>query len=98
MASNNVITNIDSKTKAAKHLNLSGLFFIIAYLLVAYMLRDLVSGIMFIPYMIFSGICSFYLILPSRFNRGRTNLESLFVLFHTDNRVYRPFNGGGGHG
>lgn len=94
MASN-VITNIESKNKATKHLNFGNVIFIVAYLVLAYMFRDIVSELLFIPYMIFSSLCAIYLTIPSRFNKGRTHAESIVVLLRKDNTVYRPFTGGG---
>lgn len=95
---NNVITDIESKTKATSFLNLSSLFFIIGYFIVAYMLRGLVNSILTIPYLIFSLLCSVYLIWPSRFNKGRNNLESIGVLFMGDKTVYRPYMRGEDNG
>lgn len=93
MASN-VITDIESKNKATKHLSLSNLFFVVFYMLFAYMLKDMVSGALFIPYMIFDFVCAFWLIIPSGYNKGRTHLESISVWLKKDANVYRPYMGG----
>ena len=92
---NNVITDIESKNKATRHLNLGNLFFIIGYMMVAYMLRGMVHTLLLFPYLLFSLACSIYLSMPSRFNQGRNNLESLFLLLRADRTVYRPYVEGG---
>ena len=43
------------------------------------------------PYMIFSLCCAVYLVLPSRYNKGRANWESIVVLLRADRAVYRPY-------
>ncbi len=91
MANTNVITNIDSKTKATKHLNLSDLFFLVGFLILAYMFKDAVNVLLFIPYMLFSLACAVYLILPSRYNKGRKHYESIAVMLKKDLTVYRPY-------
>lgn len=91
MANANVTTQIESKTKVSKHINLSSLYFIVGYLMLAYMLRGLVYDLLFIPYMIFSGCCAIYLVLPSRYNKGRMHWESIVVLLRADRAVYRPY-------
>ena len=79
MSNTNVITNIESKTKATKHFNLSDLFFL--------------TELLFIPYMLFSLFNAAYLIMPSRYNKGRKNYESLAVMMKKDVLVYRPYYG-----
>ena len=93
MASN-VITDIESKNKATQHLNLGNLFFIVGYMMVAYMLRGMVHDFLRLPYLLFSLACSIYLSMPSRYNQGRNNLESLLLLLRADRTVYRPYVGG----
>lgn len=90
MASN-VITDIESKNKATKHLNLSSLFFILGYIIVSYMFKTYVNELLIIPYMLFNTLSAIYLVLPSRYNKGRTNLASIFVMFRKDIYVYRPY-------
>lgn len=86
----NVVTNIESKTQATKYLSFKSLLFLIAYLIVCYMFKDYVSSLLFIPYMIFSGVCSVFLVLPSYYNKGRNHLESIILMLKSDTAVYRP--------
>lgn len=67
----NVTTQIESKTRVSRHINLSSLYFIVGYLMFAYMLKDFIYSLFFVPYMIFSLCCAVYLVLPSRYNKGR---------------------------
>lgn len=57
----------------------------------AYMLKDFIYSLFFVPYMIFSLCCAVYLVLPSRYNKGRANWESIVVLLRADRAVYRPY-------
>lgn len=91
MASNNVITDIESKNKATSHLNMSGLLFVVGFMGVAFILKDNVNVLVRIPYYIFNLVCSVFLVLPSRYNKGRNHLESIFVLLRKDVSVYRQF-------
>lgn len=59
----------------------------------AYMLKDFIYSLFFVPYMIFSLCCAVYLVLPSRYNKGRANWESIVVLLRADRAVYRPYIG-----
>ena len=87
----NVTTQIESKTRVSRHINLSSLYFIVGYLMFAYMLKDFIYSLFFVPYMIFSLCCAVYLVLPSRYNKGRANWESIVVLLRADRAVYRPY-------
>ena len=87
----NVTTQIESKTRVSRHINLSSLYFIVGYLMFAYMLKDFIYSLFFVPYMIFSLCCAVYLVLPSRYNKGRANWESIVVLLLADRAVYRPY-------
>ena len=89
----NVTTQIESKTRVSRHINLSSLYFIVGYLMFAYMLKDFIYSLFFVPYMIFSLCCAVYLVLPSRYNKGRANWESIVVLLRADRAVYRPYAG-----
>ena len=42
MASDNVTTQIESKTRVSRHINLGSLYFIMGYLMFAYMLKDFI--------------------------------------------------------
>lgn len=88
---NNVITDIESKNKATSNLNFSSLIFVISYMFIAFMFQGYVNLILQIPYYIFSLICAVFLVLPSRFNKGRNNLESIYVMLNKDIAVYRPY-------
>ena len=77
----NVTTQIESKTRVSRHINL----------MFAYMLKDFIYSLFFVPYMIFSLCCAVYLVLPSRYNKGRANWESIVVLLRADRAVYRPY-------
>ena len=91
MANANVTTQIESKTKVTRNINLSSLYFVAGYLMLAYMLRGFVYDLLLIPYLIFSLGCAIYLTLPSRYNNGRTHWESILVLLRADRAVYRPY-------
>lgn len=91
MARSNVITNIESKTKATSFLSFKSLLFFIGYLVVAYMFRVYVNSLIFIPYIIFSGIMCFIMLLPSKYNKGRNTLESICIMFKADKGNYRPY-------
>ena len=80
----NVTTQIESKTRVSRHINLSSLYFIVGYLMFAYMLKDFIYSLFFVPYMIFSLCCAVY-------NKGRANWESIVVLLRADRAVYRPY-------
>lgn len=86
----NIITNINSETKVNKYLSLKTMYFLVGYAVVAYMLKNYVNHILFIPYMLFSIGCAFFAVLPSPLNKRRSNLESIFLLFKKDKLVYRP--------
>lgn len=87
----NVVTNIESKTKATKYLSFKSLLFIIGYLIVCYMVKDYVSSLLFIPYMIFSACCCIFLVMPSYYNKGRNHFESILIMLKVDSVVYRPY-------
>lgn len=91
MASVNVITDIESKTKVNRFFTFRTLILFIAYMLISHMFSGYVNTLMYIPYMIFSGVCCLFLILPSLYNMGRNNLESIIILFKSDKKVYRPY-------
>lgn len=91
MANANVTTQIESKTKVTRNINLSSLYFVAGYLMLAYMLRGFVYDLLLIPYLIFSLCCAVYLVLPSRYNKGRANWESIVVLLRADRAVYRLY-------
>ena len=90
MASN-VVTDIESKNKATSHLNLSGVFFVVGYLGIAFLLSSYVNMFVQIPYYIFSLFCAVFLVLPSGYNKGRNNMESIVVMMRKDIAVYRPY-------
>ena len=60
----NVTTQIESKTRVSRHINLSSLYFIVGYLMFAYMLKDFIYSLFFVPYMIFSLCLSLIHISP----------------------------------
>ena len=97
MAKNNTVTNIESYIKVNNFLTFNSVICLILYLTIAYMFKDNVHRALFIPYMIFSGCCCLFLIIPSKYNKGRNHLESIFLLFKSDKNVYRPFISGGGN-
>ena len=72
---------------------LSDLFFLTGFLIIAYMFKGAVHELLFIPYMLFSLFNAAYLIMPSRYNKGRKNYESLAVMMKKDVLVYRPYYG-----
>ena len=43
----NVTTQIESKTRVSRHINLSSLYFIVGYLMFAYMLKDFIYSLIF---------------------------------------------------
>ena len=91
MASNNVITDIESKNKATSHLYLTGVLFVIGMMSVFFLLKDYVNVILQIPYLIFNLICSVFLVMPSGYNKGRNNMESIVVLIRKALNGYRPY-------
>lgn len=44
----NVTTQIESKTRVSRHINLSSLYFIVGYLMFAYMLKDFIYSLFFV--------------------------------------------------
>lgn len=95
MATSNAVTNIESKNKVSKFLTFNSLIFLILYLCIAYMFSSKVHSSLYIPYMIYSGLMCMYLLLPSKYNKGRNHLESICLLFKNDKSVYRPIIKGG---
>ena len=91
MANSNVITDIESKTRVTSHLNMAGLIFVVAFLGVAFIMKNHVNMLVRIPYYLFNLASAVFLVLPSRYNKGRSNLESIFVLLRKDTTVYRQF-------
>lgn len=91
MRRSNVITDIESKTKATKNFTFKSLLFLIGYITVAYMFKDRVNSMLFVPYMIFSLCCCIFLMLPSQLNKKRNNLESIMLFFQSDRDTYRPY-------
>ena len=57
----------------------------------AFLKQERENSLFFVPYMIFSLCCAVYLVLPSRYNKGRANWESIVVLLRADRAVYRPY-------
>ena len=90
MASN-VITDIDSKTKATSKFTLMDVFFFVAYLLIAFAFKNYVHIVVQIPYFIFSFACAVFLLLPSKCNQGRNNMAGIFILLNKDDGVYRTY-------
>ena len=91
MASINVVTDIESKTKATKHFNFTGILFVFAVVGLCYMLKENVNTLVRIPFYIFNGISAAWLMLPSKHNKGRNNLESIAVMLRKDPIVYRHY-------
>lgn len=91
MRKSNIITDIESKTQATKNFSFKSLIFLILYLTVSYMFKGYVNSLLIIPYMIFSGCCCIFLLMPSRLNKKRNNLESIMLFFRADKNVYRPY-------
>ncbi len=91
MVQSNVITDIESKTKATRNLDLKNLIFLAMYMMFAYMLRDNVNGLLYVPYMIFSFACGLFLMMPSSFNKKRNHLYSIVILIKNDAATYRPY-------
>lgn len=93
MARNNLVTNIESKTKATRLFTVQGILFFILYQLFGYAFRGFINEILFVPYLIFNLIICGFLLLPSSYNKGRNNLESLYILLTADKGIYKPYNG-----
>ena len=91
MASTNVITDIESKNKATRHFNFSGIVFLVAVVGLSFMFKDYVNSLLQIPFVAFNFLCGAYVMLPSRVNKGRNNLESIFVMLRKDLEVYRQY-------
>lgn len=90
MASN-VITDIDSKTKATSRFAFTDILFVVAYLLIIFMFRGYVHIAVQVPYFIFSLLCAVFLVLPSKSNQGRSNLAALFILLNKDDSTYKTY-------
>lgn len=91
MATTNVITDIESKNKATSFLTLGDLFFVLGYMIITMMFAEQVNPRVRIFYYIFSILYALYLRVPSLKNKGRNNLQSIFVFFKKDPNVYMHF-------
>ena len=89
-----ITEEIESPTKATKHIEVRDLFFFLGYLTCALAFRDLVHDRLQIPYIIFSALIATFLTMKSVFNKKRRNYESIYLLisrFFSDGIYgYRP--------
>ena len=85
-----VVQELRSETKVYKGIMLQDFFFIIIYMMAAYVLREMVSPSLRVLYMIFSALTGLYLTSKSRSNPGRRQYEALLLFITKDRAVYRP--------
>lgn len=91
MAQSSVITNIESKTKVNKFFSLKSLFFFVIWMVLSHIFSGNVLSILYIPYMIFSMLMCMYFLMPSVYNKGRNNIESIYIMLFADNSLYKPY-------
>lgn len=92
MERKSLITNIDSKIKATRWFTLKDLALIGLFNFMLYAFRSYIHGYVLIPYFIFNAVVSIFLVLPSGFNKKRSMMESVFLLFQNDRETYRAFH------
>ena len=90
---NTTVTNIESKTQLNKYISFKSLIFMFIYMSFAISLKDNVNDMISLPFLLFHGMCSFFFILPSFYNKGRNNIESIAILLISmgENKVYRGY-------
>ncbi len=91
MGRSNTVTDLKSKTKATRFLTFRGVIFFITYMVLTYAFRGFVNEILIVPYLIFSGLMCLFLLMPSIYNKGRNNLESIYILFSAAKTSFRPY-------
>ena len=89
--------------KAAKELNSEShvgfwlyakdFFFLVAYVMVTFMMSSFVASPFKWLYYIYSIICGISLTIPSYFNRKRRTYQSLLIFLHREKRVFHPVTG-----
>lgn len=87
----NVVTNLESKSKISKHLNIGSLVFVVVWFMVFFMFKELVNPYVQIPYYIFNIVFPIILMFPSSYNTGRNILASIFLMLKRDEMVYRQY-------
>ena len=84
---------ISSESKVTLWMYAFDFFFILIYLIVSYLIRDMVVSKFKIFYAIFSLVCAIAFTLPSPFNKKRRFFQSLLIFIHKDRSVYHPLTG-----
>ena len=68
-------------------------FFILVYIMVSLMLKNLVATKFQVPFMIFSIICAITLTLPSPYNKKRRIYQTILIYCNRDGSVYHQITG-----
>lgn len=85
-----VVDELKSETKVYKGIMLQDFFFLIIYMMAAYVLRELVSSSLIVVYMIFSFLTALYLTSKSGSNKNRRKYEAIILFLKRDRAVYIP--------
>lgn len=85
-----VSKEIKSETRVSKNIYAFDFLFIVMYMLVAFMLSEMVVDQLEIGFYIFSFIMAIFLTMPSAFNKKRRNYQTIILLLKRDTYVYRP--------
>lgn len=84
---------IKSESHVALWIYAFDFFFILIYVAVAFMMRNIVVKSFRTPYMIISVIWAVVLTIPSPYNKKRRIFQTLLIFFHKDKNVYRSLTG-----
>ena len=84
---------INSESKVGLWVYAFDFFFILTYIIVSYLIRDMVVRKFKILYAIFTLVCAIALTIPSPFNKKRRIFQSLLIFIHKDRNVYHPITG-----
>lgn len=85
-----VVDELKSETKVYKGIMLQDFFFLIIYMMAAYVLREFVSSSLRVVYMIFSALIALYLTSKSSSNKNRRKYEAIILFMKRDRAVYYP--------
>lgn len=85
-----VVDELKSETKVYKGIMLQDFFFLIIYMMAAYILREFVSSSLRVIYMIFSAFTALYLTSKSGSNKNRRKYEAIMLFLKRDRTVYYP--------
>ncbi len=88
--SGTVVEELKSETKVYKGIMLQDFFFMIIYMMIAYILREFVSSSLRIIYLLFSAGVALYLTSKSGSNKNRRKYEAVALFLKRDRAVYYP--------